>query len=112
VSTSPGLYRFRISKFDGGAAIYVGETDNLQRRFAHYRNPGPTQATNLRLNAFFLAVISSGGRIEVDIVIDKAWLTWSDVEVKADFRRKSFRRLFENLVLSAERADSIEDLNK
>jgi hypothetical protein len=112
VSTSPGLYRFRISKLNGGAAIYVGETDNLQRRFAHYRNPGPTQATNLRLNAFFLAVISSGGSIEVDIVIDKAWLTWSDVEVKADFRRKSARRLFENLVLCAERADSIEDLNK
>ena len=33
---------------DGGRTLglYVGETDNLQRRLAHYRNPGPTQATN------------------------------------------------------------------
>ena len=47
----PGLYQFKIFRSDGSQAIYVGETDNLQRRFAHYRNPGPTQATNLRLNA-------------------------------------------------------------
>jgi hypothetical protein len=90
----------------------VRETDNLQRRLAHYRNPGPSQATNLRLNAFFLAIISSGGSIEFDMVTQEAWITWDEVEAPADFRRKSLRRLFENLVVSAERAEAIEDLNK
>ncbi len=30
--------------------VYVGESDNLRRRISHYRNPGPTQRTNIRIN--------------------------------------------------------------
>jgi hypothetical protein len=38
----PGLYRF---EFDGakGRQEYIGETDTLNRRFQHYRTPGPSQ---------------------------------------------------------------------
>ena len=90
----------------------MGETDNLQRRFAHYRNPGPTQPTNLRLNALFTELLSKGGSIEIEIVIDQAWIRWNNSELPADFGSKSVRRLFENFVLSAEKAVEIEDLNK
>jgi hypothetical protein len=108
----PGLYQFKIFRRDGGQAIYVGESDNLQRRFAHYRNPGPTQQTNLRLNALFRELLSQQARIEVQIVTDRVWLTWSGPEMPGDLRRKSVRRLFENFVQCAERAESVEDLNK
>jgi hypothetical protein len=110
--TKPGLYQFKIFGRDGSQAIYVGETDNLQRRFAHYRNPGPTQATNLRLNALFKELLSKGATIEVEIVTDQAWISWSESEVTADLARKSVRRLFENFVLCAERASEVEDLNR
>jgi hypothetical protein len=112
LSTEPGLYRFRIWKQDGSKAVYVRESDNLQRRFSHYRNPGPTQETNLRLNALFMEVISNGGNIEIDVVTDQAWIIWSDVDKQADFSRKSVRRLFENFILSAEKAIDIQDLNR
>jgi hypothetical protein len=37
----PGLYRFRV-RSNGGEARYFGETENLARRFAFYRSPGPS----------------------------------------------------------------------
>jgi excinuclease UvrABC nuclease subunit len=50
LSTEPGVYRFR----GGGQEpwVYIGETDNVQRRLAHYRKPDPRQQTNIRLNAW------------------------------------------------------------
>lgn len=41
----PGMYKLMISEADGTTATYIGEADELRRRFAHYRNPGPTQPT-------------------------------------------------------------------
>jgi hypothetical protein len=64
----PGLYQFQIFRRDGSQAIYVGESDNLQRRFAHYRNPGPTQQTNLRLNGLFRELLSQQAKIDIEIV--------------------------------------------
>lgn len=48
--SKPGVYAFRFVGPEAAATKYIGEPDNLQRRVAHYRNPGPTQATNIRLN--------------------------------------------------------------
>jgi hypothetical protein len=64
------------------------------------------------LNALFRDVLLSGGAIEVDVVVDKAWLSLGEAEVAADFTQKSVRRLFENFVLSAGRAAEIEILNR
>ena len=109
----PGLYRVKIVRLDGREGVYVGETDNLQRRFAHYRNPGPTQATNIRLNALCLDVINEGGMVSIAIILDEAWVAWgNNAELRADFGRKSVRRLFENFVLSTDKVIEVEDLNK
>lgn len=110
--TSPGLYRFSVLKLDGTRSEYIGETDNLQRRFAHYRNPGPTQATNLRLNALFRQSLSEGGQIDISVAVEKAWISWGRSEVNADFRSKYVRRLFENFVLAADGGVEIDSLNR
>jgi hypothetical protein len=108
-----GLYQFRTRRPDGTVGRYVSETDNLQRRFAHYRNPGPTQPTNLRLNALFKELLLQGGDIEVAIVTDCAWIMQQDhKEQLADLTQKSVRRLFENFVLVVDKAHQVEDLNK
>lgn len=63
----PGIYMF---EFIEGAeqAVYVGETDRLRRRMTHYRNPGKSQQTNIRLNPRMKAHFAVGGRIAMSIV--------------------------------------------
>jgi hypothetical protein len=104
----PGLYQFRIHGPKGDVGRYVGETDNLQRRFAHYRNPGLTQPTNLRLNE----VLGQGGNVELAIVIDGAWITRNGQEEIADLTNKNVRRLFENVALITGQTQDVLDLNK
>jgi hypothetical protein len=106
-----GLYRFKTRYPDGRFAIYIGESDNLKRRFSNYRNPGPTQRTSVRINAWLLELLSSGGEISVAIVED-ARLTTKVGEATADFSVKSVRRLFEQLAISLEHASEIESLNR
>ena len=43
--------------FDLGDRVYVGETDQLKRRFEGYRTPGVSQTTNIRLNAVLVALL-------------------------------------------------------
>jgi hypothetical protein len=110
--TKPGLYQFRVHGPKGDVGRYVGETNNLQRRFAHYRNPGPTQPTNLRLNALLKEVLGKGGNVELAIAIDSAWITRNGQEEIANLRNKNVRRLFENVALITGQARDVLDLNK
>ena len=44
----PGIDRFEVPDSDGSeVGTYIGESDNLERRMGNYRNPGPTQPTNV-----------------------------------------------------------------
>lgn len=106
-----GLYRFKTQYPDGRFALYIGESDNLKRRFSNYRNPGPTQQTSLRINAWLIELLSSGGEISTAIVED-ARMTTKRGEATADFSIKSVRRLFEQLAISLEHASEIEPLNR
>ena len=63
----PGMYRLAITEASGATATYIGEADELRRRFAHYRNPGPTQPTNKRINALLKDLLASGGRASMAI---------------------------------------------
>jgi hypothetical protein len=107
-----GLYKFSVRRRDGSQAVYVGETENLQRRFAHYRNPGPTQTTNQRMNGLFVEVLASGGEIHLATVTDKVWIVLNGQEVPADLARKDVRRLFENFVLATQNVSEVECLNR
>ena len=91
----PGIYRY-----DLGAKIYIGETDRLRRRFQHYRTPGPTQPTNIRLNAIIMNLFDAGIPVMVSTI------TSANIEVDKDtspldLRQKAARLLVENAALSA-----------
>lgn len=107
-----GLYQFHVKRKNGVLSRYVGETENLNRRFAHYRNPGPTQLTNLRINALFRELLSHEEAITLAIVTERAWILRNDKEEAADFTEKSMRRLFENFVLVMGKAGEMEELNR
>jgi hypothetical protein len=90
----PGIYRFRIDHLGGVISYYVGESDSLFRRMGHYRNPGPTQQTNVRVNALLLRALQDGGRVVVEVVT--AALCGGE---SLDFSRKWDRRLVENMAI-------------
>ncbi len=65
-----GVYRFTL-ELDSRSRYYVGETDNYRRRFSHYANPGPTQTTNIKMNARLLHLLTrAGGAARVDIAVN------------------------------------------
>lgn len=68
VPSRPGLYRFRLLAADGLLeGVYIGESDNLARRMGNYRNPGPTQPTNQRMNSRFRDVLGASGAVELSV---------------------------------------------
>ena len=107
----PGLYRFRIEGV-AGKARYVGESENLARRFALYSNPGPSQQTNVRLNATFRAALSSGAEVGVAIVAEGAWIEVSGSRLPADLASQAVRRLLENAAIVERQGDAVESLNR
>ena len=106
----PGLYRLTVFE-DSGRLVYFGETDNLRRRFSQYRNPGPYQATNLRLNKLFYDAIADGQTIELAIMVDHAWIEIDERERKADFSIKSDRLLLENGAIVSAQSEKLQLLN-
>jgi hypothetical protein len=93
----PGIYRF-----DLGDRVYIGEADQLKRRFQGYRTPGVAHAANIRLNATLIALLQRGLVANVAIVTD-ANVDIDGTRVPLDLGDKPARVLLENAALVAER---------
>lgn len=109
--TVPALYRLRLSSAEG-ARHYIGEAVNLRRRFGNYRNPGPTQATSIRINDVLRTHLAAGGQAEVDLVASGMTLSISGQEVTVELAHKATRRLLEQAAIVACHAIDIESLNR
>ena len=108
---APAIYRFRIRHGDAETR-YIGQTDNLARRFGNYRNPGPGQQTNVRLNAEFLRSLSAGAEIAVAAVTGGAWIELESGRAAADMSSLAVRCLLENAAILADAAVGVESLNR
>jgi hypothetical protein len=107
VQANAGLYRFAAKYPDGRFGNYIGESDNLSRRFGNYRNPGSSQLTNVRINFWLKELLDSGGEVSVSIV-EKVYLNGE----LADLSRKANRRMFEQMAIALEHAEDVESLNR
>jgi len=105
VPEAPGVYRFTL---DGG--VYFGETDRLKRRFQHYRTPGPSQSTNIRLNAKMRELVEAGGRVEVSIITD-AELAVQGIRQPLDLGHKAGRLLIESAAITTGQLSGLTLLN-
>ena len=85
---------------------------NLRRRFSHYRNPGPKQQTNIRINALFKELIETGAAISVDIIMDGVKLMINNATVAADLTDKAVRRMIEHAAIVASVGSEIEIVNR
>lgn len=106
----PGIYRFTF-RSTSAESVYIGEADRLRRRFAHYRNPGPTQHTNQRINTAMKSLIENGGKVE----LETATQIRVDIDgrgVVADLAHRPYRLLAENaaLVIAREAGQTVENL--
>lgn len=103
---APAVYRFLIAR-PGGIQSYVGESDNLFRRFGNYRHPGPTQQTSIRINSEFRSALGNPGtRITIDIA-HHAKIALSAQERPLNLARKPERRLLEQAVLVTTAGESL-----
>jgi hypothetical protein len=107
VEASAGLYRLTARYPDGRLAAYVGESDNLRRRFGNYRNPGPTQQTSQRINVWLKELLSTGGEVSVSTG-EGARLDGKD----ADLSKRAVRRMLEHMSIVLGSANKIESLNR
>lgn len=106
-----GLYRFRLLGA-GQSRHYIGETVRLRRRFSHYANPGPSQATNIRINALLRGHLEAGERIEIDIMTVADSMVIAGTAMLVNFTDKATRRLFEHAAIVAEGGEAVESLNR
>lgn len=95
----PGVYQWVMTYADAERR-YVGEAKNLERRFAHYRSPGPSQVTNIRMNDRAQRVIAAGGHVEI-LCATGIQLIIDEVATEADLTLSFVRRFVENAALVA-----------
>ena len=113
VPSAAGVYRLTFQDGAGGqTGVYVGEADLLPRRFQHYRTPGASQQTNLRLNPIMVNTLAAGGRIAVEVAVTVHLVAADGSAVPLDLTWKAVRVLVERAAEVAERTAGVHVLNK
>ncbi len=94
------IYRWGFFKGSVLREAYVGETENLKQRIQGYLRPGPTQATNKRMNALFWKAVDEGFEVRLEILeIEPVMI--NQVRVRnQNFADPFLRKMIENFVLA------------
>jgi hypothetical protein len=98
---APGLYRFSFEWPDRARGVYIGETDGLRRRAQHYRTPGPTQRTNVRMNQEIVTALGAGVKVTLAIVTTASTSIDGAAFQTLDLARKTSRQVVENAAMAA-----------
>ncbi|MFJ1763091.1 hypothetical protein ACIOD2_22450 [Amycolatopsis sp. NPDC088138] len=108
---SPGIYRLILADAPGQARpqVYVGESEDLRRRTGHYRRPGPTQQTSLRINALLQEHLQQGGSVTM-AVATSATVTAGGTTQVLSLGRKTARVLAEHATLAMIYFDGSADI--
>ena len=93
----PAIYRFRLT--DGGTtSVYIGESEDISRRFGQYRTPESSQRTNIRVNKWISDCIKAGDRLEVAVVAEAVLRVGESCE-QLDLGSRTSRLLVEEHLL-------------
>lgn len=112
VPTSAGIYRFTLEGCSPHKSrVYVGETRNLRRRMAHYRSPGPSQLTNVRINQAMVLHLGTGAAISLHTAMN-GWAYTDEQPRPLNLDNQFHRKLAENaLLLWMEMTETINVMN-
>ena len=111
VTNVPGVYLFEFRVL-GQVHRYVGQTQNLRKRFRSYRSPGAGQTTSKRVHAWFRFTHSHGGVADVYVLADTASACPQQDCAPANLSDPKRRLLFERLGIVVECADPVMCLNR
>jgi|SRR6185437_15790675 len=109
-SARPGVYVLAFDR-EEGRAVYIGETDQIDRRFQHYRTPGPSQSTNIRLNALMREGLLAGSGVSVSTLSDSAIIRINGRAQAVNLSNAVQRILLENAALLVAHTDGATVLN-
>ena len=101
-----GVYRFRLSVGES-PSVYIGESEDLRRRFGQYRNPEPSQRTNVRIHKRMLEHLKAGG-IVAAAVVTEAVLRVGESQEPMELGRRISRLLVEEHLVAEAREAGIE----
>lgn len=105
----PSIYQW-VFRHDRRERRYVGEAERLRRRFRHYRKPGPSQSTNLRMRERAIRVLEADGSIELLLATNVEFVRDGEPH-PVDLASKHARCLVENAALIDVLADLGELVN-
>lgn len=105
----PAIYRFTLKQGDN-AEYYIGETEEVSRRFQHYRTPSVTQRTNQRLNSHMMECLRKHGSVEI-AVIECATTKTGNSKEPLDLTEKLQRRLIEHAAIVSAQRENLSVLN-
>ena len=105
-----GVYRFYLCGKER-TKCYVGETVELRRRFRHFRKPGRSQNTNIRIHKALQEHLTTGGTVEVDIATGSVVMTVGDDTIQVDLADNAQRQFVEHVALIMETAGGMDILN-
>ncbi|HEY3355360.1 MAG TPA: hypothetical protein VGQ83_19075 [Polyangia bacterium] len=106
----PGLYRFWIES-DPRPGVYIGEASDLRRRMQHYRTPGPSQTTNVRLNMLLKDAIGGGSVVSVWILTEAEMRLDAEEPQPLDLNRRNGRLIAEQAAITATAIEDVSDLD-
>ena len=83
----------------------------LRRRFIHFRTPGRSQHTNIRIHDVLQEHLTRGGTVEVGIATGVVVMTVGDDAIHVDLADNAQRQFLEHVALVIETAGGMDMLN-
>ncbi|HET7034295.1 MAG TPA: hypothetical protein VFI42_01305 [Thermomicrobiaceae bacterium] len=108
-----GVYRLTLLDAAGNrTGVCVGEAARFQPRFQNYQTPGPSQATNLRMNSILSDTLRQGGTVRVEIITEAQAKIGEEPLPSLGLTQKARRRLVERAAEVIERESGAPELNR
>ena len=109
LSRDPGLYRFWVESLSSRPGVYIGEASDLRRRMQHYRTPGQSQLTNVRMNELLRTAIRGGAVVTVS-TITKVTVVLDDEERRdLPLGRRNARLISEQAAIAAAAVENLSE---
>jgi hypothetical protein len=108
----PCVYQWLIREPNQKLVAYIGQADNLVQRVRGYLSPGPTQATNKRLNRHFRDCIERGCHVELKTLNIIKLDVWDSSYTNNELSDPLLRHLLERFLISDLHRQGIVILNR
>lgn len=105
----PGLYRFWLDSGHERPGVYIGEASDLRRRAQHYRTPGSSQTTNIRLNDLLKSALRAGSVVTLSTITEVTVAVDDEEPRDLPLHRRNARLVAEQAAIAAAAVQNLSD---